>query len=711
MAVLKDLIVHGPSRFIGASYIDTLEANSVKANEGLFTKLAAKSASANELTVSGLLDVHGELHTKSWSNSNIATVDGNLHIVPTITAASVTGTITYSSGAYSMDLTGAFATNTLTIGNSATVVAWTPGSKLIVSGEVKIGNEWLPLGTLKCDLGGSSNLAIDAASKKISLTSIKDANSQTSGVLESIRSTLNLSGTSSSLSFRNVKIAFYSRKNTKMYPIGILLTAQGTGASKTFIDMYDGNHEASGTYGGLAMPVVRIGNLSGNSDVANNQPLPAVGGQTPTGWGIYTSNGYFSGVIAANKGYIGSYVIDGTYLQSSDKTTGMAIIDNATTADWAFWAGGTSTSAAKFRVTQDGILHATGADITGKIKVTSGSNVYTTDNVNPLEIGGRNLLVGTNHSVEKVTTATSSYVTQILYDTPDSVTLKSLGCKVNDEVTLSFDWEVTNATTYGNARIEWYGATSSSEMVYLAALINPFATFSSSNLSGHVKTTVKLTSTTINSKRLVLRIDNSNLTLTILNLKLEKGNKATDWTAAPEDNITALGELASDISGLSDEVSGMSQYGTDILNLQKQQDTQEESIKTQSNSIATLQTGQKSINNSITGISIDINKLAARTTTLERGVDIDPDEPSISIVQNSSMIKVMPERIVIKGTGNSVAWADSESFNAQKGVFTEIRPRTMVINGSTVTLQGNLAFMARTNGHVSLKRVVDTGGN
>lgn len=156
-------------------------------------------------------------------------------------------------------------------------------------------------------------------------------------------------------------------------------------------------------------------------------------------------------------------------------------------------------------------------------------------NLNNLQIGGRNLLVGTAKNVSKATTATSSYVIQVLYDTPGQATLSALSFSANDEVTLSFDWKVTSATTYGNARIEWYGEKGSTSMTYIAPLINPFATFSASNTSGHVVTTVKLTSATILSKRIVLRIDNSNLTLTISNLKLEKGNKATDWTPAPED--------------------------------------------------------------------------------------------------------------------------------------------------------------------------------
>ena len=188
-------------------------------------------------------------------------------------------------------------------------------------------------------------------------------------------------------------------------------------------------------------------------------------------------------------------------------------------------------------------------------KITSGTiNIgrIPADALNSnIEVGGRNMLVGTGTSISKATTATSSHVTQILYDTPNLAMLSALGFAVDDEVTLSFDWKVTSASTYGNARIEWYGKTSSSENSYIAPLINPFATFSASNTSGHVTKTVKLTSATVQAKRLVLRIDNSNLTLTISNLKLEKGNKATDWSPAPED-VTAYTDDA--VSGI--EVGG-----------------------------------------------------------------------------------------------------------------------------------------------------------
>ena len=178
-------------------------------------------------------------------------------------------------------------------------------------------------------------------------------------------------------------------------------------------------------------------------------------------------------------------------------------------------------------------INSSGANIDGS--VTIGGKIqgdYLNSNI---QVGGNNLLIGTAASVSKSTTATTSYVTQALYSTSDLKMLSELGFSIDDEITLSFDWKITSASTYGNARIEWYGKTDSSDNTYIAPLISPFATFSASKTSGHVEKTVKLTSATIQAKRLVLRIDNSNLTLTISNLKLEKGNKATSWSPAPED--------------------------------------------------------------------------------------------------------------------------------------------------------------------------------
>ena len=82
---------------------------------------------------------------------------------------------------------------------------------------------------------------------------------------------------------------------------------------------------------------------------------------------------------------------------------------------------------------------------------------------------------------------------------------------------------------------------------------------SASNASGHYVHSVPLTSATLNAQRMVMRIDNSCLVMAVSNVKLEKGNKATDWTPAPEDMATQAGmesRISNEISTISDDFTG-----------------------------------------------------------------------------------------------------------------------------------------------------------
>ena len=101
---------------------------------------------------------------------------------------------------------------------------------------------------------------------------------------------------------------------------------------------------------------------------------------------LYASNVNISGKvtsdnITATSGSIGSFKLDSTYLQSSDKTVGLS----ATETNWAFWAGGSTGDTAKFRVTRAGTLYtrditATGGTIGGwniADDTIEGSNTYS----------------------------------------------------------------------------------------------------------------------------------------------------------------------------------------------------------------------------------------------------------------------------------------------------------------------------------------------
>ena len=173
------------------------------------------------------------------------------------------------------------------------------------------------------------------------------------------------------------------------------------------------------------------------------------------------------------------------------------------------------------------------------------SNIQTQiNNLKNTQIGGRNWLTNTEPEISQVINAPDDFATTSTISkqyTPGQKTLAELGFKSGDTVTLSFDWKISSATTYGTFRVEFYGYKSTASDTYLGAVPNSTVTLSSSNTSGHCEFTFDLTSTTINTKRFLFRIDDSVLTITISHLKLEKGSKATDWTPAPEDKLSTSG--------------------------------------------------------------------------------------------------------------------------------------------------------------------------
>lgn len=400
MAVLKDLIVHGRSHFINGAQFNTINAESIGADAGIFNKLIATTldattASIDDLTaknatVTALLDVQGDMHTNSWSNSNIATIDGSFYITPTSVSSdgsnidasnyTPTGTITYASSNFTkISITGTFDTSQLTLNDNAHV-AWPANSEVIVTGDVLVGTEWLPLGTIRGKL--ESQVAATNASKTISViplsTTLTDGQGHMPVTLETIRIGINLSsGTSTALKMRKVKVSLTSRASgSTQYPVGILLSAQGTGTGQTFIDIYGGNNARNGQSGTIngstktfTKPMVRLGNLEG---------LPKIANQTPSGWGIYTSNGFFEGAIVAKEGYIGNTgaywtIGGGTSSGATYMYSGPSTVSATSTAGTYLGTNGflnTASSTTYAQIT-NGVLTAQGAIINGALTATS----------------------------------------------------------------------------------------------------------------------------------------------------------------------------------------------------------------------------------------------------------------------------------------------------------------------------------------------------
>lgn len=130
----------------------------------------------------------------------------------------------------------------------------------------------------------------------------------------------------------------YDSSQSKHYPVGIWMKSRDANG-----------YSHISLYGGTSVdPTVRIGNLQG---------CPTINGESPTGWGIFTNNGYFSGLIVSNSGKIGNFTISDA-LYSTAKAFG-------TTANNVYIGDDGISLGTTFKVTKAGVLTATSGSIGG----------------------------------------------------------------------------------------------------------------------------------------------------------------------------------------------------------------------------------------------------------------------------------------------------------------------------------------------------------
>ena len=342
-------------------------------------ELIAQKIKADDVNVTHLLTAEG-IQTKNWTAVNIATIDGSFYITPTISTATAkfnytsTGTIELTPVSPSV-----FTTNSLFINGDAT--NWTQNSLIMITGSVEINGEYIPIGTIKGTLSGITTTTGGAS--KLTLSS----------------PTTNIGGTPSVLGLvtrgtqyncKDLKVSIYSYyNNSHENLLGIMMTTAGT-KNRTYIDIYDGTHQTNGetdaqdsstTY---TRPVVRIGNLRGLPNIVSGSTASET---QPTGWGIYTTNGFFEGKVVANAGKIANWTIESNaetyngaiYNGTFGSSGGVFITPGYTTTTNIGGSTGTSnkvwtiTAGQNFGLTTAGVLYAKEAHIAGEITATSGT--------------------------------------------------------------------------------------------------------------------------------------------------------------------------------------------------------------------------------------------------------------------------------------------------------------------------------------------------
>lgn len=372
-------------------------AGTFAAEEGIFNKLIATNATianlnvddltAQNATVVGLLDVQGEMHTNNWTNANIANIGGSFYISPTLASAATSVKITLASNNYTIVVSGG---NFVT---SSSGITWSTGSKVMVTGSVTKNNVTYPLGTCTGNLSAISPTGFTV--NQIGQTSTNSAIPGDSTVNGGLAAIVAEFGSGTTFTSSEIKISMYEIGPSGSYkPVGILLTSYGLN-KETYIDIYGGvNTKNTDTTDnipdGFADPNVRIGYLGGLPAYTDSNHVS----HQPTGWGIYTDNGYFKGTIVADSGTVGGFSLnadelyyDGNIPGNSNNTfviypfgvgsnTNMFI--NQTTSEggsaidiqWALSIG------KNFGVDTSGTLYANEANIAGTI-IVGGETVAT----------------------------------------------------------------------------------------------------------------------------------------------------------------------------------------------------------------------------------------------------------------------------------------------------------------------------------------------
>ena len=237
----------------------------------------------------------------------------------------------------------------------------------------------------------------------------------------------------------------------------------------------------------------------------------------------------------------------------------------------------------KLRATKKEVTQTLGGYYTKKetdaaIKVQSDSITQNVkQQIDSIEVGGRNLLIGTKNGVSKTGTGVANEATKEYKYSDYGKEILHNGTQ--KEITISFDWKTSDAIT-GTIEVQscfsnWnsFGITELSEI----------------KQSGHVVTTVKIPEDWNGSENTGMRFRLNSVTGTVdfSNLKLEIGNKATDWSPSPEDMATS--EDAQNAQYAADEAKEKAKDASDLAKKNENRLTISEStIKQLSDSICTM---------------------------------------------------------------------------------------------------------------------------
>ncbi|MHC2833838.1 phage tail spike protein [Bacillus sp. F9_6S_D1_P_5] len=218
--------------------------------------------------------------------------------------------------------------------------------------------------------------------------------------------------------------------------------------------------------------------------------------------------------------------------------------------------------------------------------------------VNNTKIGGRNVVLGTSIPASVIGNNTANQTVNIYnFAGGDSSSI------LNKETCVSFDWKVEGTTTPSGTMY----MQGSNPYPLIASKI----TFSPQNLSGKYLGVITISGSAF--KSINMRLDNftTGAKIIVSNFQIEIGNKATEWTPAPEDQVTT-DEFTKKTTEIEKSVDGVK---TTVTNVQNSQAGFEKRMTTVEQTASGLSSTVSNLNNVV---SDQGKKLTEANTKIEQ---------------------------------------------------------------------------------------------
>ena len=305
-----------------------------------------------------------------------------------------------------------------------------------------------------------------------------------------------------------------------------------------------------------------------------------------------------------------------------------------------------------------------------------------------ITVGGRNYALKTGESLV-ITGKDKTNQTANIYNM--SLNWQDLKDKV---VMLSFDYEFSEDASVSQEDRQASGLIGMNVSPWnrWAKIPNP-----NTGLKGHVEASTTIKGNIVSSHTLGYRMDYFIGNVTITNLKLEIGNKATDWTPAPEDidnDIDAVNEIASDAQSTANNAlnrangaySEIDSINSTISNIVKDDNGMVSVVQGSNGLQIDMSQVTKKLNdaiNDLTGtltkeesdelkqeLQDQISKLDTKTAYISIGQD-DEGKPTIILGSNDSEFKVRITNKSIDFMKNDevIAFANGDAFFNLKTVI------------------------------------------